>query len=199
MGTRKTSLAVVLGCLLGSVSPVVAHPDYTMTCRLQFNFENGAIGSITQYWAFDARLSQEFLDEFDGDRDGAFNASESGALEREVMASLAEVRYLTFVRVGDNDVGVLSPYDFQATVHDGSSTSRSRCACHTRQTRKTDTIKVQVKDVDLLIGVLYAETDPVLLLGADGWTCSYTIAENAADAYYGGTVLPEEITLACRR
>lgn len=194
--TQKLLSVALLTCVVAL--PARAHPDYIMYARVLFSFEGQAVTAIGESWAFDTVYSQELLAEFDANGDGRFDAVESAIVAEEVMATLAEVRHFTYVLVGDRDLGPLDPFAFQATATNGYVAFSFGMRLPEPVDPAQTAIQVEIMDPDLLVGVEYTEVDPVALSGAEGLNCSTSIKENPAHAYFGGTVIPEQITLTCR-
>jgi hypothetical protein len=61
-------------------------------------------------------FSDQLLQQFDTDQDGAFSAAENQQIAATTLPSLANFHYFTYAWVDGKDLGRLEPSDFHASV-----------------------------------------------------------------------------------
>jgi len=107
-------VAAALALLVAGAAPASAHPhvwiDYTVTVRFGPDGPEG----VRVTWAFDEMISSLIIQKYDADRDGAFSARESQAIEKEHLVHLKEFQYFLELKVDGVAVPVTGVKDFQA-------------------------------------------------------------------------------------
>jgi hypothetical protein len=59
-------------------------------------------------------------------------------------------------------------------------------------------LAAQINDREYYVEVLLAQQDPVALENADGVSCAPAVRDDPDNAYFGGFVIPQEISLQCQ-
>jgi len=184
--------------LMALAAPAQAHPNIVLDYRLVFDFDGTDVTDIGESWSFDAAFSEELLSDFDTDRDGTFNAEETRAMGDEILGNLSEVRYLTYIFVDGHDLGKLEPFGFRTQVRDGVVTLAFGNHLPAPVDASRSRIAVQIKDPDFMIMALPAEKQPVFFRGVPKGRCSTEIGDKPQDAYYGGLIVPQEVSVTCK-
>ncbi len=191
-------LPMILLFAVGLSLPAKAHPNIRLDYRLLFNFKGANVTAIGETWTFDPQFSQELLSTFDVDRDGTFSAAETKAMGHKILKNLSESRYFTFVSVDGHDLGKLPPIGFKAQARHGTVTvafgSRLPAAVNAAKSH----LSVLIKDPGFVVLTRLAKQRPVVLRGAPKGHCRSQVVDDPQDAYFGGLVVPKEVSLTCK-
>lgn len=175
-----------------------AHPHVFVDSRVVYMFAGDKIIALTQSWEFDEIFSDQLLQGFDADGDGAFDQAESKAVGEGTLPNLKKFRYFNYIWVDGKDVGLIDPVDFTASAKNGKVTFVFSVKLPQPVDPKTQKLKVEINDREYYVEVDLAEVQPILFHGNEDVTCLPKIRDDTENAYYGGFVYPQEITLSCR-
>lgn len=120
--TGRHLLAALL--LAIGAKPALAHPHVWIVARAGFQLEGGRIVAVEAALQFDELLSSSLVADFDGDRDGRFDPAETARLEREAFAGLAELDWLSRLRIAGRTSRLGPPRGFRADLEQGVVTFR---------------------------------------------------------------------------
>jgi len=197
-GRVSRNLVVVLSLLCMLLPRAAAgHPHVFIEDRVVFMFAGDKIVALTQSWTFDEVFSDTLLQQFDADQDGAFNAAESKEVAEGTLPNLKKYRYFNYIWVDGKDLGPIAPSDFVASAKGKKVTFVFSVRLPKPVDAKTQKIKVEINDREYYVEVDLAERQPVLFHGNEGVACTPKIRDDTENAYYGGFVNPQEITLSC--
>jgi ABC-type uncharacterized transport system substrate-binding protein len=195
---RLTGVLLVILALLIGPRAAVAHPHVFIDNRVVFMFARDKIIALTESWTFDEIFSDQLLQGFDKNGDGAFDAAESRAVAEGTLPNLKKFRYFNYIWVDGKDQGLIDPVDFTA------SASKDRRVTFVFSVKlpkpvdpKTEKLKVEINDREYYVEVDLAKEQPVLFHGNQGVTCEPKIRDDTENAYWSGFVNPQEITLSC--
>jgi len=160
-------------------------------------FAGEKIIALTQSWTFDEVFSDTLIQQFDANGDGAFDSLESKAVAKGTLPNLKKFRYFNYVWVDGKDIGAVDPVDFVAVAKNKKVTFVFTVKLPKPVDPKTQKLKVEINDREFYVEVDLAKDQPVLFNGNDGVTCMPKIRDDTENAYYGGFVYPQEITLSC--
>ncbi|GAB2176047.1 DUF1007 family protein [Dongia sp. agr-C8] len=196
--SRFAGLLLALLTLLMAPSAAFAHPHVFIDNRVVFMFAGDKIIALTESWTFDEIFSDQLLQGFDANGDGNFDAAESKALAEGTLPNLKKFRYFNYIWVDGKDIGAIDPVDFTATAGKNRKVTFvfSVKLPHPVDPR-TQKLKVEINDREYYVEVDLAEEQPILFHGNAGVTCEPRIRDDHENAYYGGFVTPQEITLSC--
>jgi ABC-type uncharacterized transport system substrate-binding protein len=175
----------------------LAHPHVFIDNRVVFMFAGDKIIALTESWTFDEIFSDQLLLGFDADGDGAFDAAESKAVGEGTLPNLKQFRYFNYVWVDGQDVGSIDPVDFTASAKDRKVTFVFSIKLPQPVDPKIQKLKVEINDREYYVEVALAQEQPILFHGNEGVICEPKIREDHENAYFGGFVYPQEITLSC--
>lgn len=99
--TRAATAALALSAALAPATAALAHPDFWVTVRYALSFDESALTALALDWEYDVFYSNQAVNTYDTDGDGAFSEAEASALQEAIFAPLAEEGY--FVRVVSGD------------------------------------------------------------------------------------------------
>jgi ABC-type uncharacterized transport system substrate-binding protein len=188
-------LAVI--CSLAFSGAASAHPHVFIEDRVVFLFAGDKITAIEQSWKFDEVFSDTLIQQFDKNGDGAFDAAESKTVAGGTLPNLKQFRYFNYEWVDGKDVGILQPIDFVAAAKNKIVTFVFTVKLPKPIDPRTQKLKVEINDREFYVEVDLAKDQPILFNGNKGVTCTPKIRDDTENAYYGGFVYPQEITLSC--
>lgn len=191
MGAAAAAISVA------AAAPASAHPHIFIDNTVTFLFEGDRIAGIHQHWVFDDVFSDQMLSDFDADGDGTFSAAESAAVAAETLPNMAEFRYFNYEWVDGKDLGKIEPSEFVALVENKLVAFAFVAKLPQPVDPRTQKLKVEINDREYYIEVDLAKENPVRFKGAEGIACRPVIRDDVENAYYGGFVYPQEITLKC--
>lgn len=178
-----------------------AHPHVFIDNRVTFLFAGKKIVGFRENWLFDDVFSDQLLQEYDADGDGKIGPTESDKLGRETLPNLAQFHYFTYIWVDGKPLPKITPTDFHAAAKDKLVTFDFLVTLP----KPVDpaTIAVEINDREYFVEVLLAKGQPITFRDATGTAlsgiaCEASVAKDEKNAYYGGFVYPQRITVACR-
>jgi ABC-type uncharacterized transport system substrate-binding protein len=188
-------LAVIL--LIALAPSALAHPHVFIEDRVVFLFAGDKITAIEQSWKFDEIFSDTLIQQFDANGDGAFDAAESKAVAKGTLPNLKKFWYFNYAWVDGKDVGIIDPINFVAAAKNKIVTLVFTVKLPKPVDPKTQKLKVEINDREFYVEVDLAKDQPILFNGNQGVACTPKIRDDTENAYYGGFVYPQEITLSC--
>jgi len=174
-----------------------AHPHVFIEDRVVFLFAGDKITAIEQSWKFDEVFSDTLIQQFDANGDGTFDALESKAVAEGTLPNMKKFRYFNYEWVDGKDVGVIDPINFVAAAKNKIVTFVFTVKLPKPVDPKTQKLKVEINDREFYVEVDLAKDQPILFNGNQGVTCTPKVRDDTENAYYGGFVNPQEITLSC--
>lgn len=184
--------------LLTAAGPAAAHPHVFIDNKVTFVFDAGKVTALRLHWVFDDIFSDDLLNQFDADGDGAFDALESKAVGEGVLPNLKMFHYFTYVFVDGKQLDEIMPTDFVATADNKRIvTFQMKVPLPQPVDPRTQALATEIYDREFYVEIDLAEKDPVALENAAGVPCGATVRDDTENAYYGGFVIPQEIALQC--
>ena len=192
-------LAFVL-LLAAAVAPetAAAHPHVFIDNRVTFILADQKIAGFRENWLFDEVFSDQLLQQFDADQDGAFSPAESEQIAATTLPSLANFHYFTYVWVDGKDLGRLAPSDFHASARKGVVTFDFLVKLPKPVDPLAQALALEINDRSYYVEVLLAKQDPINFQGQGSLACSASVTKDVKNAYYGGFVFPQRIAVQCR-
>lgn len=96
-----------------------AHPHIFVDCSIKALFNAEGLLGFEHVWLFDEIFSASMLEEYDADRNAAFNSTEAEQYEREIFSLLEEYHFLTTLRLDGAYIPVSKAERFQPSVRGG--------------------------------------------------------------------------------
>jgi ABC-type uncharacterized transport system substrate-binding protein len=178
--------------------PAQAHPHVFIDNAVTFVFADSRITAFRANWIFDDVFSDQLLQQFDANHDGALDAKESRAMGDLVMNNVKAFHYFTYVWIDKKQLPPIAPKDFQATAKKGIVTFDFLVPLPKPIDPKTQLLAVEIYDHEFFVEVDLRQKNPVQLDGAGPMSCTPKIRDDKSRAYFGGYVLPQEISLTCK-
>jgi ABC-type uncharacterized transport system substrate-binding protein len=196
--TRRfaAAFALALSALIAA-GPAAAHPHVFIDNKVTFVFEAGKVTALRLNWVFDDLFSGDLLSQFDSDEDGAFDEFEGKDVGVTTLPNLKTFHYFTYIWVDGKQLDPIDPADFVASVDDRIVTFQMKVPLPQPVDPRTQALAVEIYDVEFFVEVDLAQNDPVALENADGVPCGAMMRDDTENAYFGGVIIPQEITLQC--
>lgn len=195
---RGFSWLAGLVLLCAGAQAAQAHPHVFIDNRLTFLFADGKVTGFRTDWRFDEIFTEDLLSQFDTDGDKQFSAAESQQVKDGTLPNLTEFHYFTYAYVGGKDLGKLEPADFKADILDGAARFVFTYHLPEPVDPHQQKVTVSIYDHEYYVEVLLAEKDPVALEGEGHAGCAPQVADDPDHAYFGGFVIPQTVTIACK-
>jgi ABC-type uncharacterized transport system substrate-binding protein len=184
--------------ILIAADPAEAHPHVFIDNRVTFVFDAGKVTALRLRWVFDDIFSDELLNQFDADGNGAFDKLESDAAGKGVLPNLKLFRYFTYVWVDGKQLDPITPTEFAASADDKRIvTFQMTVPLPKPVDPRRQALATEIYDREYYVEVDLAQKDPVALENAAGVPCGASVRDDHENAYFGGFVFPQEIALQC--
>ncbi len=196
MRALARSLAVAL--LLAS-GGALAHPHLWMVAQSAYRIEDGRVVAVEVALRLDELVSATLADDFDRDRNGRFDATETARMEREAFAGLAELDWLSRLRVEGRAVELHPPSGFVAELEGGLVTYRFVRRLVAPVDPRAASVALTVADPSWYVDVMLDPENPARLLGDAPAGCELGFEPDTSLANLVAPVPPVAATLVCRR
>jgi len=177
---------------------VEAHPHVFIDNRVTFILADQKITGFRENWLFDEVFSDQLLQQFDADQDGAFSPAESAQAAAGTLPNLANFHYFTYVWLDGKDLGRLEPSDFHASAKKGLVTFDFLVKLPRPVDPTQQAMALEINDRQYYVEVLLAKENPIVFKGQGSLACSASVTKDVKNAYYGGFVYPQRIAVQCR-
>jgi len=188
--------ALLLALLTIAGAPAVAHPHIFITADATFLFAGDRITGLRVEWLFDDVFSDTVIHDHDADHDGRFDAKEIADIEAHAFAAVKDFHYFTYVWVDGRMVEPLRVRDFTASQAKGLVTYGFVVPLPAPVDPRVAKIQAEFYDETYYVQVDLADPGPVRFAGG-GSACQGRIAKDGKRRYYGGVMVPLQITVAC--
>jgi ABC-type uncharacterized transport system substrate-binding protein len=175
-----------------------AHPHVFIDTRVTFVFDGAKMIGFRENWLFDDVFSDQLLQQFDTDQDGRFSKAESDGVAAGTLPNLAGFHYFTYVWLGGKMLPQIAPTDFHAEVKNKLVSFDFMVKLPQAVDPRQAGFVLEANDRTYYVQMTLAEKAPFAFAGAKGIACKPNVEKDVANAYYGGFVYPERITLQCQ-
>jgi ABC-type uncharacterized transport system substrate-binding protein len=198
---RVILTALAAGCTAFYATDLSAHPHVFIDNRVTFLFAGKKLVGFRENWLFDDVFSDQLMQEYDADSDGKIGPAESDKLGKETLPNLAQFHYFTYIWADGKALPKITPTDFHASAKDKLVTFDFLVTLP--QPIDPASVALEVNDREYFVEVLLAKDQPIFFrdkAGKElaGLACKANVAKDEKNAYYGGFVYPQRITLACQ-
>jgi ABC-type uncharacterized transport system substrate-binding protein len=186
------------GCTALYATGASAHPHVFIDNRVTFLFAGKKLVGFRENWLFDDVFSDQLMQEYDADGDGKISPAESDKLGHDTLPNLAQFHYFTYIWADGKALPKITPTDFHAGAKDKLVTFDFLVSLP--QPVDASAIALEVNDREYFVEVLLAKDHPISFrdkAGNDVTGCQASVTKDEKNAYYGGFVFPQRITLAC--
>ena len=198
-GCGQRGAAAGLLLLLFSSAAAGAHPHVFIDNRVTFLLSGSKITGFRENWLFDDVFSDQLMQDYDADGDGKIGPAESDKLGMDTLPNLAQFHYFTYIWADGKALPKIKPTDFHASAKDKLVTFDFLVTLP--QPVDPAALALEVNDREYYVEVLLAKDHPIVFRDASGRelaNCQSTVANDEKNAYYGGFVYPQKITVACK-
>ena len=204
----KTFLYLIsIVIFLGFSKNLYAHNNTMISYRIFFKFDGKNLTDIGESWTLDIITSQELLLKYNLSENKKLNKKDSIKIAKDIMQDLYELRYFTYIKVDNKDLGVIKASGFKAQLTNGNLTIAFNNHLPSPIDMSKKNLSVEVKDVEDVIITDLAEKKPVLLLGAPKDFCKIDIKENWDKNSFDKSdtdivsvaIPPKQINLICKK
>jgi len=162
-----------------------AHPHMFIDTEMEVRLQGSTLEGLGITWYFDPMFTAAIITDFDADRNGVFNTSETAAVYENAFSNLESSDYFTFVEIGGDILSPSCTTEFEVYVQDGQLVYSFFCPFDTEV--HEGSFKVAIYDETFYCDILYCPGEPVSITGNP--EASYRILQNEdISISYGGTV-----------
>lgn len=190
--------ALAVACVVLPAAAARAHPHVFIDSRVTFLFSGKKLVGFRENWLFDDVFSDQLMQDYDADGDGKIGKAESDKLGKDTLPNLAQFHYFTYVWVDNKPLPKITPTDFHASAKDKLVTFDFLVTLP--QPVEPSALALEVNDREYFVEVLLAKDDAIAFRDSAGQeltNCTASVAKDEKNAYYGGFVFPQRITLVC--
>jgi len=126
MQDKRISVLIVILASMVPASAVWAHPHVFIDAKLEFEMRGRSCEGVVVEWTFDPVFSADVIGQFDRNRDGVFDETESVVVQAKAFSNLRKYGYFSFIRRGDTRINPEAVQDFKASQRDGRAVYRFR-------------------------------------------------------------------------
>lgn len=177
--------------------PALAHPHVWIDARATLRFDEGRITAIAMRWRFDEMFSDFVIGEYDKNGDGTFDAEETRLVGDEAFAALAELGWLTHLKVADQAIALPAYRDLAVSVDDRIVTYSFELPLPEPLDPAGKDITLGVYDDSYYIDVLMEESEPLVFAGEPPEACRFEMVEDTKNPIYFGMVNPIVAEVRC--
>lgn len=193
---RLVAAATLLVGLMVGATAAQAHPHIFITADATFLFAGDKVTAMRIEWLFDDVFSDTVIQEHDADHDGRFDKKEIADIEAHAFAAVKDFHYFTYLWVAGKMIEPIHVRDFNARQADGLVTYSFVVPLPQPVDPRAAKVQIELYDETYFVQVDLAKPQAVRLDGAPPG-CQGRIAKDAKRRYYGGVIVPDQITLAC--
>lgn len=198
-GRRAIAAAAVIAFLTMVPTAGSTHPHVWVSALAFLGFEDGRLAKIRMQWAFDEFFSAVLYEDFDRNKNGAFEPKEVEAMRQGAFTGLSEVGFFTDLRIDGQQVAWDGAEDFGIAVSaDGSVVSYSFTLTLPEPVDLvTQPVTLSVYDPEYYVAVDFIEDRPLRFRNNEAATCAYSFEEAEDNPIYYGAVYPIRAVLSC--
>lgn len=185
--------------LLALPGPLAAHPHLWLVASAGYRVEAGRVVAVEVVLRFDELASASLSTDFDRDRDRRFDAAETARLEREAFASLAELEWLSHLRVDGRPAGLRPPTGFRAEIEGDLVTFRFARPLEVPVDPREGALALTLVDPGWYVDIVLDPEAPADVRGEVPAGCGLSFEPDTSFAGFGGPIAPIAVLLRCER
>lgn len=185
--------------LLALPGPLAAHPHLWLVASAGYRVEAGRVVAVEVVLRFDELASASLSTDFDRDRDRRFDAAETARLEREAFASLAELEWLSHLRVDGRPAGLRPPTGFRAEIEGDLVTFRFARPLEVPVDPREGALALTLVDPGWYVDIVLGPEAPADVRGEVPAGCGLSFEPDTSFAGFGGPIAPIAVLLRCER
>jgi ABC-type uncharacterized transport system substrate-binding protein len=188
--------AVVAGLLQWVSSPAAAHPHVFITSDAAFQFAGNMVTGVRIGWLFDDVFSDDVIQEHDRNHDGRFDAKEVADIEAHAFQAVKDFHYFTYIWVAGKMLEPIRVRDFNAQQVNGHLIYGFTVPLAQPVDPRTTRVQLEMYDETYFVQFDLAPKQAVRVEGAP-YACRGKVVKDQKRRYYGGFIVPDQITLLC--
>ncbi len=174
-----------------------AHPHIWIDVVTTFQFNAGKVTSLKVRWAFDEFFSAGIIHEFDTDKSGTFDATETEALRRGAFEATQEDSYFTHVKVNGKRVRLNNAQGYTVKILQTTLVMEFVAPLPEPVDPSADKLTVSVWDNTYYVDVAFDKIDPARFAGEQRGFCTFRISKDEKNPIYFSSVYPDMLELIC--
>lgn len=195
---QKVSWFIIF-CSLLIPGYVFAHPHVFIDNTITIIFDKKGLAGVKAKWVFDEMFSSMIIHDYDGDKNGAFNAAEIEKIKNGAFSNLRNFHYFTHIKIEGKKFEVKFARDFSACLDNNRVIYTFFIPCHVSAVALYKEIKISIYDNSYYVDVALAGKNPVHVEHASRIDFQHKIVDNTKKPYYYGQIFPQEIILKFRK
>lgn len=196
MKSRRVRCTIMLLMLVSSAGQALSHPDVSATARMEFRMDGSRLIGLTQNLVFDDATSRRLTSRFDEDHDGRLSEAERGALIEETGGRLADRQFFVEATLAKRHLPLPRASSISADLLEGRVVISGSFALPDLPDLRGQTLSLIIRDPDLTIAFRFDPARPIEF-GNGSLGCRAAVKPDPTQAYFGGLVIPEVLTLSC--
>jgi ABC-type uncharacterized transport system substrate-binding protein len=188
--------AALLGGLMAGATAALAHPHIFITADATFLFAGDKVTAMRIEWLFDDVFSDTVIQEHDANHDGRFDKKEIADIEAHAFTAVKDFHYFTYLWVAGKMIEPIHVRDFSARQAKGLVTYSFVVPLPEPVDPRVAKVQAELYDETYFVQVDLDKPQAVRFEGAPRG-CQGRIAKDARRRYYGGVIVPDQITVAC--
>lgn len=189
-------IGAMLAATLATIAPASAHPHIWIDAEAVLVIEHGALVGVETRWTLDPFVSALLIEDFDVDKNGAFDDQEASALEQAAFVGLSEYGFYTHLRIDGEMSSPETVLNFRPTIRDDVVLYEFYVSLPAPTDPSHQSVDIAFYD-DSYYTDLYYEDASVSLRGDKTTGCVATLHLDEQTPIYYGMVFPTRIGLNC--
>jgi ABC-type uncharacterized transport system substrate-binding protein len=193
---RTAGAALVVAGLIAGAAPAIAHPHVFITADATFLFAGDKITAMRVEWLFDDVFSDTVIQDHDANHDGHFDKKEIANIEAHAFTAVKDFHYFTYLWVAGKMIEPIHVRDFSARQANGLVTYSFVVPLPQPVDPRAVKVQTELYDETYFVQVDLDKPRAVRFEGTSQG-CQGKIAKDAKRRYFGGVIVPDQITVAC--
>ena len=193
---RTAGAALLVTWLMAGAGPAIAHPHVFITADATFLFAGGKITALRVEWLFDDVFSDTVIQEHDANHDGHFDKKEIADIEAHAFSAVKDFHYFTYLWIAGKMIEPIHVRDFSARQANGLVTYSFVVPLPAPVDPRAAKLQAELYDETYFVQVDLDKPRPVRFEGA-AHGCRGRITKDGKRRYYGGVIIPDQITVVC--
>ena len=183
-----------------SFSQAVAHPHLFIDASVDFHFDAQRLIGIQVYWVFDEFFTAGIVQDFDTDRDGKFNESETTNIRENAFQNLENYNYFTFFESSNESGSAKEVLDFKASLTESGRLLYTFFVPFSLTIQKNEQpLTVSMYDDTFFADIQFPEDDYSQVISDGNLVYSLESGMNKNKTYSAYQANPFEVTIKFRR
>ncbi len=174
-----------------------AHPHIWIDVVTTFQFNAGKVTALKIRWAFDEFFSAGIISEFDTDKSGTFDATETENLRKGAFEGTKEDSYFTHLKINGSSARLTRARNYAVKILQTTLVMEFVVPLPRPVDPVADKLTVAVLDNTYYVDVAFDKIDPARFAGEQTGFCIFQIFKDKKNPIYFNTVYPDLLELIC--